>query len=260
MYLAVDIGGTKTLIALFSSRGRVLKRVKFKTSRVKSKFMNDLARNLQPFSRRKVRSVVVAVPGTVQKNCSVLLGNRLEWGQIDLHAPIKNLFSCSISFENDASLAALYEGSFYKGRVVFLTFSTGIGGGVSENRKILPESASFEPGHTIYEYAGKKAEWEDIAAASALEKYYHVDVATDLRRKEIMQDVAARVSLGLPDVISTQKPDVIVLGGPFGKIFKRYVKFLPDLGVRYVRPKRPLESVVYGCYLYAKQIERENKK
>ena len=261
MYLAVDIGGTKTLIALFSTHGRVIKRVKFKTSHSKPKFMADLTKNLRSFSKRRVRSVVVAIPGTVQKNCSVLLGNRLEWGKLNLMDLLKDLFECPIYFENDASLASIYEGSFYHKKVVFLTFSTGIGGGVVDNGKLLDESAKFEPGHKIYDFNGKKAEWEDIAAASALENFYHIDTATELRGTEKMHDVADRISLGLNDIVKKYHPDIIVLGGPIGKIFKRYAKFLPDLDVKFVRPKRPLESVIYGCYLYAKKqgvVERKH--
>ena len=257
MYLAIDVGGTKTLVALFSARGRVIKRVKFKTAWVFKKFVADLGRTLEGFAKYHVDSVVVAIPGIVQKNCSVRLGNRADWGEIDLSGTIKNLFDCPIYFENDANLATLYEGSFYPGKkVVFLTFSTGIGGGVVKNGEILPESAGFEPGHVMYEYAGKKLEWEDIAAASALEKNYHVDMATELRGKQIMIDVANRIALGLPEVVEKYSPDILVLGGPMGRIFKHYARYLPELGVKYVRPKRPLESVIYGCFLYAKQKVR----
>ena len=64
--------------------------------------------------------------------------------------------------------------------------------------------------------------------------------------------------VGLPDVIKNYHPDTIVLGGPLGKIFRLYVKYLPgDLGVKLRRPKRPTESVIYGCYILAKQKERE---
>lgn len=252
MYLAVDIGGTKTLIALFSSRGRVVKRIKFRTARGANRFVDDLSKTLRLFSKYNISSVVVAIPGIVQKNYSVTFGNR-DWPGIDLISPLKKLFDCPIYFENDANLAALYEGSFYDGKTVFLTFSTGIGGGVVENGQILPESNQFEPGHKFYDYNGKVLEWEDIAAASALEKYYHVDLATDLRKKIIVQDVARRVALGLPDIIEQYSPKTIVLGGPLGKIFRRYVKYLPNFKVKFVRPRRPLESVIYGCYLFAKQ-------
>ncbi len=251
MYLAIDIGGTKTLIALFSRRGRVIKRVKFKTAQGYKKFTADLAHHLEDFKKRKIKTVVVAIPGVVQKNCSATLGNR-NWGKIDLSTSIKSLFDCPVFFENDANLAAIYESYKLRGKTIFLTFSTGIGGGIAENGKILPESNKFEPGHVIYEYNGKKAEWEDIAASSALEKFYHVDVATDLRGKAACQDIAARVALGLPDIVKKYHPDTIVLGGPLGKIFKLYAKYLPKLDVKYVRPKRPLESVIYGCYIFGK--------
>ena len=139
-----------------------------------------------------------------------------------------------------------------------MTFSTGIGGGITEKNQILPESSSFEPGHWKYVYNGKELEWEDIAAASALEKYYHVDYATNLRKKAELQEVAKRVYLGLPDIVKKYHPDTIILGGPLGKIFRAYVKYLPkDLGAKLRRPKRPNESVIYGCYLLAKQEERK---
>lgn len=257
MYLAIDIGGTKTLIALFSRHGRVIRRRKFKTARGKETFISDLERNLRDFTRFKVKTVVVAIPGIVQKNYSVKFGNR-DWKRIDLFTPIKNLFDKPIYFENDASLATLYESHGLDGKTVFLTFSTGIGGGIAEKDEILEESKALEPGHKLYTYKGETKEWEDIAAASALEKVYHVDYATDLRGKEILQDVAARVYLGVPDIVKEIEPKTIVFGGPLGKIFKLYSKYMPETpGVNYRRPKRPNESVIYGCYLYARNKEKK---
>ncbi len=261
MYLGIDIGGTKTLVALFSRRGRILKRVKFKTAQGDKTFSRDLLGVLGNFQKRKILAVVVAVPGVVQKNYTVRLGNR-EWGDFDVLSPIKNLFNCPVWLENDGNLGALFEGYRLAGRTVFLTFSTGIGGGIVEQNRILPQSNDFEPGHKKYWFNGKIAEWEDIAAASALEKFYHIDQATSLRKKVVMQDVAERIALGLGDVISECRPDNIVLGGPLGKIFKLYVKYLLKFpNVKYRRPKRPTESVIYGCYLLAKQKlrEQENK-
>ena len=256
MYLAIDIGGTKTLIALFSKRGRVVRRRKFKTAQGSNTFIRELEYNLKNFKNRKIKEVVVAIPGIVQKNYSVKFGNR-KWDNIDLITPLKNLFECPIWFENDANLAVLYESFRLPGKTVFLTFSTGIGGGVAEHNRILPESDSFEPGHKMYWYDGRVREWEDIAAASAIENHYHVDYATNLRKKEMLEDVAKRIALGLPDIVKEYHPDNIILGGPMGKVFRLYSKYLPDLGVKYRRPKRPNESVIYGCYRYAKQKEQE---
>ena len=234
-----------------------MRRRKFKTAQGYKSFMHELETNLEGFTSRRVRAVTVAIPGVVQKNYSVKFGNR-NWGKVDLIGLLKKLFSCPIWFENDASLAGLYEGHRLPGKTVFLTFSTGIGGGVVEKNRILPESDGFEPGHKKYEYNGETKEWEDIAAASALESYYHVDKATDLRKKEQVKDIAKRISLGLSDIVSEYSPKRIVIGGPMGKIFRLIEKYLPsDLGVKFVRPKRPTESVIYGCFIYAKQKEQE---
>ena len=251
MYLGIDIGGTKTLIALFSKHGRILRRFKFKTAAEFDDFWEDLKKNLEPFRRPGILAVTVAVPGVVQKNCSARFGNR-DWGDVDLYTPISSLFDCPVYLENDANLASVYESYRLPGKTVFLTFSTGIGGGIASRGHILPESNNFEPGHKIYSIDGTDLEWEDIAAASALEKHFKIDYATNLRGAEAMKEVARRVALGLPDVISEHQPNTIILGGPLGKIFKLYVKYLPKLNVKYRRPRRPLESVVYGCYLYSK--------
>ena len=253
--MAIDIGATKTLIALFSKRGRVVRKIKFPTAQGYKTFVGDLKRNAKPFTKYRIKSIVIAIPGIVQKNYTVSFGNR-NWGNIDILTPIKSLFDCPIYFENDANLATIYEAHGLPGRTIFLTFSTGIGGGIAEKNQIV-DSQNFEPGHWTYEYDGKTAEWEDIAAASAIGKYYHVDAATSLRGKKIMQDIAARVYLGLPDIVTKYHPDTIVLGGPLGKVFRLYSKYLTKIsGVKYRRPKRPLESVIYGCYLYARQKER----
>lgn len=257
MYLAVDIGGTKTLFALFSKRGRILRKVKIKTPQGLPTFCRAIKDNLTTFKKYHIKSVVVAAPGVVQKNCSVRFGNR-NWGDAKIIPVVQEVFDCPVYLENDANLATLYEGYNLSGKVVFLTFSTGIGGGIVEKNKILAESKKLEPGHKKYVYDGVEKEWEDIAAARAIENYYHIDRATNLRKKEALEDVAKRVYLGLPDIVKKYKPNTIILGGPLGKLFKFYKKYLPkDLDAKLRAPKRPSESVVYGCYLYAKQKEQE---
>lgn len=257
MYLAVDIGGTKTLVALFSARGRVVRKRKFATAGTAEEFLADLTEVLGNYVRYNVRSVVVAIPGQVKEDYWVHFGKR-NWDGIDIHGCIKKLFNCPIHFENDANLAAVYESWRLKGKTLFLTFSTGLGGGIAENGVLLDESRDFEPGEVRYSCNGKKEQWQNIAAASALEKFFGVERITDLRGTEAMREIAARVALGLPDLVLRYRPRTIVLGGPLGKIFKLYVKYLPKFkNVRYRRPRRPNESVIYGCFLTARQMTGE---
>ena len=256
MYLAIDIGGTKTLLALFTRHGHCIKRFKYPTNHNQTQFLNELSINLQPFRRAKIKTVVVAIPGIVQENYTFKFGN-LNWPNIDLYSPIKNLFNCPIFFVNDADLATFYESKGRSGKTIYLTFSTGIGGGIVENGKLSHESAKFEPGHWQYTYNDETLEWEDIAAVSAIRRVYDLPDIIKLRGKKAYEDVAKRVCLGLTDIIRNYHPDTIVVGGPLGLVFNKiypYFKF-PDSLVyhpRVVKAKRPTESVIYGCYLYAK--------
>ena len=267
MYLAVDIGGTKTLVALFSKRGRVIKRYKFKTSWQKERFVRELTAVLKHFSRPDLLAVVVAVPGVVQKNCSVRLGNR-DWGDFSLVETVQAVFDCPIYFENDANLAAVYESYRLPGKTVFLTFSTGIGGGIATRGHILPESDEFEPGHKIYVWDGQPCEWEDIASANAIRRAYHDQPVTTLKGRATYFDIANRVAIGLKDIILAHQPNTIILGGPLALTFKKWrmpLKIIlrdslpPHVQLPKINcAKRPNLCVSYGACYYGEQKSRQH--
>ena len=276
MYLSIDIGGTKTLLALFSPHGYCLKRFKFLTDPEPVDYIESLQQNLQKFIpsrfiRHLIRAITVAIPGIVTtgpKTCSFRFGN-LNWARIDLITPIKNLFSCKIFFVNDANLATLYEANrpdCNKGKSIYLTFSTGIGGGIAVDGKLIQkDSDAFEPGHVKYKYQGRSLEWEDIAAASALISAYKVQTVQDITGDDAeLNDLIARLSLGLYDIIKNESPDTIIIGGPICFIYDKFSLSLE----RHLRTKmqnvpifkkahRPTESVIYGAYLYSKQNYRK---
>ena len=267
MYLAIDIGGTKTLVALFSRGGRKLKAIKFPTSQNQNRFLDELVRVLQGFAGRNIQGVAVAIPGIIEKNYSFRFGN-LPWRNIDLVTPIKKLFHCPVWFENDAHLATVFEAHRRQGRTVYLTFSTGIGGGIADNGELMRDmSVKFEPGHWIYQYQGQKLEWEDIASCNAVGAVFGT-VATSVRGKNNHQEIARRISLGMVDIIKTLKPNLIVVGGPMGRVFPRIKKYLRNdlrstLGDEFALPKivkakKPTESVIFGCYLFAREQAKKN--
>jgi predicted NBD/HSP70 family sugar kinase len=53
-------------------------------------------------------------------------------------------------------------------KVLYLTISTGIGGGRCKNGKIDPDFENFEPGQMVFEKDGKTLVWEDFASGRAL--------------------------------------------------------------------------------------------
>ena len=168
MILAIDIGGTKTLIALYSQKGRVLKKKKFKTAHGYKSFIRDLVSNLDGFRKRRIDSVTVAIPGVVQKNYTVKFGNR-DWPDFDLITPLKELFSCPIYFENDANLAALYESYRLPGKTVFHFFGGCRGksqGKNPVNRNPVLNAPFHDAGHEDHRFSGAGAGADhDVPAA-----------------------------------------------------------------------------------------------
>ena len=270
MYLVIDIGGTKTLIALFSAHGRVIRKFRFKTPKNRSDFEALLKTSLIPFSVKhgqKIRQIVIAVPGWINNNIAIKFGNR-PWKNFDLESCIKDLFNAPVTLINDANLATVYESSFHKGLSLYLTFSTGIGGGLARKGQLTKNSNSVEPGHTIYIFNNKHSEWEDIASCAAIGKDYNCQ-ATSVRGESAYLDIAHRVSLGLPELIHRYHPDYIIIGGPLGMLFPHFIKPLKarlrtimkrTALPRIVPAKRPKEAVIYGGYHYAKSLERSTKR
>lgn len=270
MYLVIDIGGTKTLIAMFNRYGRVLRKFKFKTPTSKTEFLAVLKSALVPFSlkyQKKTRHIVIAVPGQIENNIAVKFGNR-PWKNLDFAKELKKLFNCKITLKNDADLATVYESSFHRGLTLYLTFSTGIGGGLARRGVLAKNSASVEPGHTYYIYNQQSAEWEDIASCAAIGAHYNCQ-ATSVRGSKAYSDIAHRVSLGLPEVIQRYRPDCIIIGGPLALLFPHFIAELRPL-VRTKLPssrklplivpaRRPKEAVIYGGYYFAKKASQRGQ-
>ncbi len=269
MYIAIDIGGTKTLLALFNEKGRLLKRLKMKSYQEQEKWLKELSRHLHrvlPLRRKTVKAITISYPGILENNRPKNAPNLPNWNGEDIENGIKKLFndkkiSCSIYYKNDADLGALYECYGYSGKTVYLTFGTGIGGGIIRSGHLSRESADFEPGHMMKSYKGKRLEWEKIASSKAIRAANKDLDVTKIESKKALDDIACRMEVGLTDLIKKYEPNQIVLSGPIVAVFPGFHDMLVRLlGVslknREVPPiypaKKPQESVIYGAYLYGK--------
>jgi predicted NBD/HSP70 family sugar kinase len=264
MYICIDIGGTKTIIALLDHAGKLLHSVRFATIYNQTDFYENLLQQIKiNFVMSGVKAISVAMPGPVKNNRALWLGN-LPWHDFDIAKQLKTDFKLPVFVENDANLAALAEARLCAGRSLYLTFSTGIGGGVIENHQLLSRYASLEPGHTEYTYNGKTAEWEDIASAHTIRDKYgrNVDEITD---PAAWQDIVERMLLGLIPLTISVKPARIIFGGPLGLALDTYrtalrKKLKQSLPSRIAMPRLVTAkygnlSVIYGCYYYAKACQ-----
>ncbi len=264
MYLGIDIGGTKTLVASLTNEGVITERLRFPTPHDYNDFVKDLATNVANLSTKEFIACSVGVPGRLdrKRGIGIAMGN-LPWKNVPIKKDVEHITHCPVSIENDAKLAGLSESMLIKqyDRVLFVTISTGIGVGFIVNQTIDDALADSEGGQVLVEQGGKTLFWEDVASGQAIVSRYGKK-AKDITDKTTWRHIAHDIAIGLSDLISVIQPEVIVIGGSVGVYFDRFKEPLLQTLHRYELPitkvppilpaERPDDAVLYGCYDLAK--------
>ncbi len=266
MYLGVDIGGTKTLVASIDSEGVIAQRHKFHTPVVYEDFLSELAEALGILDVKDFVAAGVAVPGRINRtNGEAIAFGNLPWKRIPIKNDIEAIVNCPVVVENDAKLAGLSEAMLLKEhqKVLYVTISTGIGTGLIVNQRIDPAMADSEGGQMLLEHNGKLEAWEDFASGRAIVQRFGKR-ASDIHDNATWQIIAHNIALGLIDLIALMQPDVIVLGGGVGGHYDKFKDFLHENLNEYQNPlftvpiikeaARPTLAVLYGCYDIARQV------
>jgi glucokinase len=159
-YIAVDVGGTQTRVALFPEKGIVALRQKkihtrSSTEKPENRIM-DLIYHLWP-AQDHVVSIGIDAPGPLDPKNGVVIAtpNIPEWNNIPLRQLIVDRFGVPVTLGNDANFAAYGEWKYGAGQghhnLVYLTISTGIGGGVIMDDQLLlgEHGLATELGHIM---------------------------------------------------------------------------------------------------------------
>lgn len=265
MYLGIDVGGTKTLIASFSDDGIIQQSAKFATPRIYTNFLKEISKTVASLSTNKYRAAGVAAPGKIDRKhgIAIAFGN-LPMRNLPLKKDLEQMLGCPVELENDANLAGLSESQALNkyNCVLYITISTGIGTGIITNKKIDPDFADSEGGQIMLEHNGKMQIWEDFAAGSAILQRFG-KLASEIQDDKTWKVIVHNIAIGLYDLIAFIQPDVVVIGGGVATSFDRFGDLLTKELKRYetpliaippiIRAKRPTEAVVYGCFELAKQ-------
>lgn len=261
MYVAVDIGGTKTLVGVFDKKGSLISNQRFKTPKNYGLFMNTLAQSLKSINF-PIKKIAVAAPGRVNRNDGVVeaFGN-LNWKNAPIKTDLEKRFNVPVLIENDANLAGLSEAQFFINdfkKALYVTISTGIGTGIITNGIIDPNFADSEGGQMPLEHDGKIKPWEDFASGKSIQKKYGT-LASKIHDTNIWKEIATNIAIGLIDLIAVVQPNVIIIGGgavsshfdKLGPLLKQQLKhqetsLIPIPPIK--QAKRPEEAVIYGCY------------
>ena len=265
MLLAVDTGGTKTLLTAFDHDGTPGEKYRFETPKNPDDYLTTLIDIIHKhYDPKKLDAVVIATPGTIKDNVVKWGGSNLPWHDFDIVRGLRSFLACPVWLQNDANLAGLSETRMLEKippQCLYVTVSTGIGTGIIIDGEIVPGLSTSEGGHALVEYDGKVRMWESFASGSAIKKTYG-KYARDIHDKKVWQQIADKISRGFLAIIPVLQPDVIIIGGSIGTYFDRYEAYLkarlaehmPDhIAVPEIRrAAHPEEAVVYGCYYYGR--------
>ena len=268
MYLAVDIGGSKTLLAVFTTGGRLVAKHKIATDSSYGKFLKDFSTILESdLKDYKISDCCCAIPGRVERRQGIGLdfGN-LKWHNVGIRDDFKDILGrARILIENDGNLGGLSEALLvhekYK-KVLYLTIGTGIGDALVINGKIDADLSDGEGGKMVLEHDGQLKTWEDFASGRALMHKYG-RLASQIEDPKIWREFAKNLALGVDVLLAAMQPEVVIIGGGVGAHFTKFgAKLGRELKARenkmvrippIIQAKRPEEAVIYGCYDYIKQ-------
>ena len=269
MLLAIDTGGTKTLITSFTREGKPGEQFRFPTPKNEDDYIGTLSELIHEhylLKKRKLDAIVIAVPGLVRDNKAAWCFN-LGWRNFDIEKRLRKFIGgdAPILLENDANLAGLSETLRLKEQPrnsLYVTISTGIGTGITAGGIIDKNMAMSEGGHMLVEYDGRLRSWESFASGRSIVATYGM-YARDITNKHVWTQIADKISRGFLAMIPMVMPDVIIIGGSIGTYFDRYKEpleryissqlpsHIPMPKIR--QAKYPEEAVIYGCYYYGTQ-------
>ncbi|WP_245433053.1 ROK family protein [Mesorhizobium sp. WSM3866] len=258
--LAFDLGGTELRGALVERSGEVVKRVSAPTlagagsEAVIGQIIALADRLLKEHPQAKVSGIGMCAPGPLDPKAGIVIGppTLAGWHNVPLIDILSRQFGLPVRLENDANAAALGEWRFGAGRgagsLVFVTVSTGIGGGVVADGHIYHgrRGLAAEIGHMTITgegdrcFCGNVGCFEAVASGTALGRRAtrltkpgdgsvlrrlsdHGDVsarhvvdaarAGDAVACELVETEAKWLGIGFTNLLHLYSPDLIVMGG-----------------------------------------------
>lgn len=263
MIIAVDIGGTKTLVASFHGERSITNEERFPTPHDPKEFLKELLAVLERFRAKDAQAICLAAPGIIGADGTVLRCSNLPWTNFELRKLLSESYGCPIFVNNDAKLAGLAETHSLKEAPplsVYVTVSTGIGTGIIIRGRLDAALSRSEGGYMVFQTSQGPMAWEKLASGHAIRDHFG-KMAVDIHDPKDWHEVVERLTLGFETLIPLLQPQVIIIGGSVGTYFERFGHLLTEAlrtriptyidMPRIVQAQHPQEAVVYGCYYYA---------
>lgn len=252
--VAVDIGGTHLRAASYAAHSlKPLHHHRLKTHQGGCKPEENLFQAIQAVwpEEGRVLGIGVATPGPIDPYRGLVLStpNIPEWHDLPLAQMLEERFACPTWIENDANLAALGEWRYGAAQghhdVLYLTISTGIGGGVILADRLLrghrgmaaelghvtvwpegPICSCGLPGHlealasgpAIVHYVREQIAGGVSSSLARLEHFGADEIARAARQGDVLAQQAFQragkyLGLALAGFLHIFDPSIVVFGG-----------------------------------------------
>jgi len=272
--IGIDLGGTKIRAVVVDARGAILGEDVRPTEADEGQraVIDRLVTSAQaavvtsgvPFA--STAAVGVTAPATVDFERGVLYQapNLPGWDEVPLAALLRDRLGLPTVLENDANAAAYGEFRYGAGRglrhLIYLTVSTGIGGGLVLNGQLYrgADGAAGELGHVTVDETGPPHNCgmvgclEVMASGTAIARMAHEAVAAgrsavlahlsaergeltahevdeaadagDPAATEILARAAHYLGVGLANYVNVFNPQAIIIGGGVSRIGRQFLE------------------------------------
>lgn len=258
-YLALDIGGTKIACGRFREDGFLEEKITFptKSERGYEEISKEIISKLLRLKTEDTVALGVGTAGPLDRIKGEVYSppNLPGWNRVPLRRDLEDALNLPVFIDNDANAACLGEFFFGAGKgvrdLVYITVSTGIGGGLIIDGKLLHgrRDSAGEVGHqTIIPdgplcNCGNKGCLEALASGTAIARKAkeallkeeptilkewakreeltakHVREAMlkgDVVAREIWEEAMEYLGIGIGNIITIVSPERVVIGGSIG--------------------------------------------
>ncbi|KYH29062.1 MULTISPECIES: ROK family protein [Clostridium] len=181
--IGIDLGGTKISGAVADFDGNIVSQYTIPTKAeegeeaVLQRIILVIEKVIEEskVAKDKIVTIGIGSPGPLDaKEGKIITTPNLPFRNFNLVKPLKDKFNIPVYLDNDANVAAMGEYIFGAGKgtsnMIFVTVSTGIGGGAILNGKIYRGNTSnaLEIGHMTLEKDGPRCNCGNYGCAEAL--------------------------------------------------------------------------------------------
>jgi len=275
----IDIGGTKIAVALETLDGERVAACRLPTEVEIGAYsiVENISRAIEEILKEKrVKLVAIGIgcpsPLDIEKGLVMSPSNLRDWDNFPIVRLFSERFKVPVVLDNDANTAALGEYVYGAGRgyrnIIYITVSTGIGGGIIINGEIFHGvgAGAGELGHTIVQPDGVRCNCGSIGCLETICAGVHIarrakmrlaggepslmnelvsninevtakTVVEAVRKKdqlasEIWMETCRFLAIGVANIITLIAPEAIIIGGGVASagelLFAPLRSFLPQ--------------------------------